>query len=66
MVYFELNRLGFNCGKSKSKCSKYPKHCMTCLKKKLNELGFEITQSIEEILKDMYEYWIDYYQKFKS
>jgi len=27
-----------------------------------NELGFEITQSVEEVLKDMYEYWIDFYK----
>ena len=26
------------------------------------ELGFEITQSIEEILKDMFNYWVDYYK----
>ncbi len=27
------------------------------------ELGFEITQSIKDILKDMFDYWIDYYKK---
>ncbi len=27
------------------------------------ELGFKITQSIQEILKDMFDYWIDYYKK---
>ncbi|MBY9008351.1 MAG: GDP-mannose 4,6-dehydratase [Candidatus Lokiarchaeota archaeon] len=26
------------------------------------ELGFEITQSIEETLKDMFDYWVDYYK----
>jgi len=26
------------------------------------ELGFEITQSIEEILKDMFDYWVEYYK----
>jgi len=31
-----------------------------------NELGFKITQSIEDILHDMYEYWIDYYNKTKK
>ena len=30
------------------------------------ELGFKITQSIENILKDMFDYWIDFYKKFKS
>ena len=47
MVYFELNRLSYNCGETKSKCSKYPKHCMSCLKKKLNKLGFEIDSNVE-------------------
>jgi GDP-4-dehydro-6-deoxy-D-mannose reductase len=27
------------------------------------ELGFRITQSIDEILKDMFDYWIDFYKK---
>ncbi len=31
-----------------------------------SELGFKITQSIEEILKDMYDYWINYYNKTKK
>ncbi|TFG00438.1 MAG: NAD-dependent epimerase/dehydratase family protein [Promethearchaeota archaeon] len=30
------------------------------------ELGFEITQSIKDILKDMFDYWIDYYNKEKE
>ena len=30
------------------------------------ELGFEITQSIKDILKDMFDYWIDYYKKEKK
>ena len=29
------------------------------------ELGFNITQSIEDILKDMFNYWMDYYKKNK-
>jgi GDP-mannose 4,6-dehydratase len=29
------------------------------------ELGFEITQSIEKILKDMFDYWVGYYKKNK-
>ena len=28
----------------------------------INELGFKITQSINDILKDMYDYWLDYYR----
>ena len=47
MVYFEINRLGFNCGKIKEKCSKYPKFCMTCIKNKLKQLGFEIDSNLK-------------------
>ena len=27
------------------------------------ELGFEITQSMQEVLKEMYDYWLDYYKR---
>lgn len=55
MVYFEIDHLGFNCGTSKSKCVKYPKSCMSCLKKKLKELGFEIDSNLEVFELDSYE-----------
>ncbi|MFX1343742.1 MAG: hypothetical protein ACFFBC_14750 [Promethearchaeota archaeon] len=55
MVYFEINQLGFNCGISKSNCSKYPKSCMSCLKKKLKELGFEVDSNLEVFELDSYE-----------
>jgi len=55
MVYFEINQLGFSCGISKSKCPKYPKSCMSCLKKKLKELGFEVDSSLEVFELDSYE-----------
>lgn len=32
----------------------------------INQLGFEITQSIEEILREMYDYWIEYYKRKKK
>lgn len=28
-----------------------------------NELGYKISQSIEDVLKDMYEYWKDFYKR---
>ncbi|MFX1278972.1 MAG: hypothetical protein ACFFA3_06105 [Promethearchaeota archaeon] len=55
MVYFEINQLGFNCGTSKSNCPQYPKYCMSCLKKKLKELGFEIDSNLEVFELDSYE-----------
>ena len=31
-----------------------------------NELGWDISIPIEETLKDMFDYWLDFYQKYKS
>lgn len=55
MVYFEINGLGFNCGKIKEKCSKYPKFCMACIKDRLKQLGFEIESKLEVFEVDSYE-----------
>jgi hypothetical protein len=55
MVYFELHHLGFNCGKSKVKCQKYPKNCMSCLKEKIKELGFEVGSGLKVYELDSYE-----------
>ncbi|MHA2038773.1 MAG: hypothetical protein ACW98X_20260, partial [Promethearchaeota archaeon] len=55
MVYFELHHLGFNCGKSKAKCQKYPKYCMSCLKKKLKEQAFEVDSNFKVYELDSYE-----------
>ncbi|MFX1552211.1 MAG: hypothetical protein ACFFB9_17830 [Promethearchaeota archaeon] len=55
MVYFEIDHLGFNCGKIKEKCSKYPKFCMACIKSKLKQLGFEIDSNLEVFEVDSYE-----------
>ncbi len=30
-----------------------------------NELGWDVTLTIEDTLKDMYNYWLDYYKKNK-
>ncbi|MFX0006861.1 MAG: hypothetical protein ACFFA7_06005 [Promethearchaeota archaeon] len=55
MVFFEIDHLGFNCGKIEEKCSKYPKFCMTCIKNKLKQLGFEIDSNLEVYEVDSYE-----------
>ena len=31
-----------------------------------NDLGFTVSKTIEQTLKDMYDYWIDYYKKNKD
>lgn len=55
MVYFEIDHLGFNCGKIKEKCSKYPNFCMACIKNKLKQLGFEIDSNLAVFEVDSYE-----------
>jgi hypothetical protein len=55
MVYFEIDQLGFNCGKIKEKCSKYPKFCLDCVKNKLKQLGFEIDSNLKVFEVDSYE-----------
>ncbi|MFW9947640.1 MAG: hypothetical protein ACFFDX_12520 [Candidatus Odinarchaeota archaeon] len=49
MVYFEINHLGFNCGKIKEKCSKYPKYCFECVKNKLKQLGLEVESEVNVV-----------------
>jgi hypothetical protein len=55
MVYFEIDHLGFNCGKIKEKCTKYPKFCLNCIKDKLKQLGFEIDSELKVFEVDSYE-----------
>ncbi|MFX1390476.1 MAG: hypothetical protein ACFE9Z_10465 [Promethearchaeota archaeon] len=55
MVYFEIDHLGYNCGKIKENCSKYPKFCMSCIKSKLKQLGFEVNSNLEVFEVDSYE-----------
>lgn len=55
MVDFEIDGLGFNCGKVKEKCSKYPKSCMDCVKNNLKQLGFEINSDLKVFEVDSFQ-----------
>ncbi|TXT65669.1 MAG: hypothetical protein BAJALOKI1v1_400019 [Promethearchaeota archaeon] len=46
MVYFELNRLGFDCGIEKEECAKYPEECINCIKSKLLKQGFKVHSNL--------------------
>jgi len=46
MVYFEISRVGFNCGFDKEKCPDYPNNCMNCIKSQLRDMGFEVHANI--------------------
>lgn len=54
MVYFEISKLGFNCGYDKSQCSGFPNNCDQCIQNRLNELGF-ITDRLKIIDLDSQE-----------
>ncbi|MBD3211063.1 MAG: hypothetical protein GF311_00520 [Candidatus Lokiarchaeota archaeon] len=69
MVYFEISRVGFNCGYDKDKCLDYPNKCINCVKSRLREMSFEIHANIrisemdsEEKREKMYQDLI--WQKF--
>ncbi|TFF88486.1 MAG: hypothetical protein EU548_08815 [Promethearchaeota archaeon] len=47
MVYFELSRIGFNCGLDKQNCKLYPQNCIQCIKEKLNSLGLEVQSNFK-------------------
>jgi hypothetical protein len=46
MVYFELRRLGFDCGTEQKDCPKYPDGCESCIKGKLKKMGFKIHSNL--------------------
>jgi len=47
MVYFQVSRLGFNCGKEKDTCSFYPDRCKECVTKYFAQMGFDVNQNIK-------------------
>ncbi|MHA2430113.1 MAG: hypothetical protein ACXACC_03655 [Promethearchaeota archaeon] len=47
MVYFQVSRVGFNCGIDKNKCSNYPDGCIECVKAHFVKFGCEINQNIK-------------------
>ena len=55
MVYFKLNNIGFNCGIDKTKCPKYPKGCLKCIKEGLKGLSFEFDSNFEAFEIDSIE-----------
>lgn len=46
MVYFQISRIGFNCGYDKKECVKYPEYCTECIKSRLEKLGLEVDPNI--------------------
>ncbi len=55
MVYFQLSKIGYNCGLDKQGCSRYPEDCNKCIAEKLRELGFEVNSNIRILEMDSEE-----------
>ncbi|MCJ7649218.1 MAG: hypothetical protein MUP85_11445, partial [Candidatus Lokiarchaeota archaeon] len=55
MVYFQLSRIGFNCGKEKEECNFYPDHCKECVKTYIAKIGFDTSQNIKISMMDSEE-----------
>ncbi|TFG23082.1 MAG: hypothetical protein EU529_08555 [Promethearchaeota archaeon] len=55
MVYFQISRIGFNCGYDKKECDKYPNHCTECVMIRIRELGLEINDNIRVFEMDSEE-----------
>lgn len=50
MVYFQIDGIGFNCGRIKENCNKSSSSsCRECMIEKLKELGFEVTSDTKYI-----------------
>ncbi|MFX1574977.1 MAG: hypothetical protein ACFFB0_19745 [Promethearchaeota archaeon] len=62
MVYFQLNRLGFDCGLDKKNCEKYPDFCLECVKNQLEKLGLDINQNIKITIIDSEEKRLQMFQ----
>ncbi|MFX0019520.1 MAG: hypothetical protein ACFFAK_17730 [Promethearchaeota archaeon] len=62
MVYFQVSRVGFNCGIDKSKCNNYPDGCKECVKAQFVKFGFDVSQNIKINLIDSEEKRIQMFQ----
>ncbi|MFX1405386.1 MAG: hypothetical protein ACFFBW_00330 [Promethearchaeota archaeon] len=47
MVYFQVSRIGFNCGREKENCSSYPDHCRECITSYFVNVGIDVSQHMK-------------------
>ncbi|MFX1497581.1 MAG: hypothetical protein ACFFBH_08655 [Promethearchaeota archaeon] len=55
MVYFQVSRIGFNCGKEKESCTFYPDQCKECVMNYFAQVGFDVSQNIKISIVDSEE-----------
>ena len=47
MVYFQVSKIGFNCGREKGDCKAYPDNCRGCIIKYFANVGIEADQNMK-------------------
>lgn len=52
MVYFQISRVGFDCGLDKTGCKDYPDSCSTCVTTQLEKYNFDTKQNIRITIID--------------
>ncbi|MHA1933385.1 MAG: hypothetical protein ACW96X_12645, partial [Promethearchaeota archaeon] len=62
MVYFQISRVGFDCGLEKDSCKDYPGYCSECVKKQLEKFSLDVNQNIKVTLIDSKEKRIQMFQ----
>jgi tetratricopeptide (TPR) repeat protein len=62
MVYFQVSRIGFNCGKDKEECTFYPNKCKECVINYFTQVGFDTSQNIKVAIMDSEEKRIQMHQ----
>jgi hypothetical protein len=62
MVYFQISRVGFDCGLEKDSCNDYPGYCSECVKKQLEKFSLDVNQNIKVTLVDSEEKRIQMFQ----
>ena len=62
MVYFQVSRIGFNCGKDKEECTFYPDKCKECVINYFTQIGFDTSQNIKISVMDSEEKQIEMHQ----
>ena len=55
MVYFQISRVGFDCGLEKDSCKDYPSYCSECVIKHLEKFSLDVNQNIKVTLIDSEE-----------
>ena len=62
MVYFQISPVGFDCGKDKNNCDKYPDFCKECVRTQLEKFGLDLKHNIKFMIIDSEEKRIQMFQ----